>query len=116
MLQPFGFFVNLFDRVIENLVEKGFDQPMMTQDLKSAALSFGSQSHSAVLFVFHVRLRSRSQLLQHIGHGCWRHVQSLSERSTRNGVLFWSAEGEDRLKVVVDRFSIVVHLTRNPTV
>ena len=39
VFQSLRLFMNLFQRIIEHFIEKGLDQPMMTQDFESAPLS-----------------------------------------------------------------------------
>jgi len=53
VLQPFGLVMNFFDRVIENLEEKGLQQPMVTDDLKRSSHACGREAHSAMQFILH---------------------------------------------------------------
>jgi len=111
VLKPLSFIVNFLKRIIENLIEKGFDQTMMSQDFKRAAPSCRGQSDSAMFFVLDIWFCSRSELLQHVCDGSWRDLQPLGEGSTRDITLFRAAKAKNRLQVIINGFGVGVHLT-----
>jgi len=102
--------VHFLQWVVENLIEKRFYQPMVTKDLKRAELSPKRQANSAMLFVFDVRHWNASELLQHVCYRCGRDSQARRKSRARYTSFFTSAEGKDRLEVVIDRFRVGIHL------
>ena len=111
MFKPLSLLVNFFDRVIEDLIKKRFDQPMMAQDFKRTTPPLRRQSNTATLFVFDIRRLIRSELLQHVGNRCWRDSKALCKSRARNASLFRSAEAKNRLQIVVHGFGIGIDLT-----
>ena len=77
VLKPLSFIVNLPKRIIENLIEKCFDQTMMPHEFKRAAPSFSGQSDSVIFVVLDIRLWSRSESLRHVDDGGRRDLQPL---------------------------------------
>ena len=53
VLQAFALIVNLVPRVVEEIMQETFQQAVMAENLQSAHLARGSQTHSVVFLVFH---------------------------------------------------------------
>ena len=53
MLQTLGLFMHFVDWIIEHLVEKCLDQPMVTHDLERSLLPRCGEQNAAMPLVFH---------------------------------------------------------------
>ena len=81
VFKPFGLLMDFLNGVIEHLVEEGLYQPMVAQHFERTASPFRRKANTAMFFVLHVGLRSRSKLLQHVRDGCRRDSQALRKGS-----------------------------------
>jgi hypothetical protein len=52
VFEALGLFVDLFDGVVEDLVEEGLDEAMVADDFECAALAGGREQDAPVAFVF----------------------------------------------------------------
>src|ERR1700740_3029527 len=80
MFKPLSLLVNFLDRVIEDFIEKRFDEPVMPKDLQSATLSMRREPHPATLLVCNVGRLIGGELLQHVGNRRGRDGEVLGQR------------------------------------
>src|SRR6185437_4494513 len=68
VLQALRLFMQLVDRVVEHLIQKGLDQTVMPHHFKGPSSPGPRQSHSAMPLVLHQRRGRTGELLQHVRH------------------------------------------------
>jgi hypothetical protein len=51
VLQPFGFFMNFVPWIIQDIMEKSFQEPVMAKDLECTMLARCRQKRATMLFV-----------------------------------------------------------------
>lgn len=104
MLETFRFLVHLIPGILEDIVQKKFEQPVMAYDFPAATFAGRGEPHAAMLFVQHQRRLLRSELLKHPGDRSRTHRQPLGQGVARNALLARAAQFENRFEVIVDRF------------
>ncbi len=67
VLQAFRFFVYFIPRVLQNIVKKQFQKPMMADELPGAALTSSGQASATMPFVENQRRPLQRKLLEHSG-------------------------------------------------
>ena len=103
-------FVYLFNRVVEHLIKKGLNKPMVPQHFQSAPLSLLRQPHPAMPLILDKGLGRGRQLLQHIRNGSRRHSESVRQRAARYLPILRLAQGEYCLQIVVYRLRSIIRL------
>lgn len=106
VLEALGFVVELFDGVVEDFVEEGFEQAMVADDFERAAAAAGGEDHAAVALIAEQRLRLRGEALQHVGGGGWGDVEVFGDLGVGDLAGVVSAKGVNGLDVVVDRLAL----------
>lgn len=106
VLQPFGLFMNFVPRIVQKIVKKSFQQPVMAQNFHGAMLSRSRQEHPVVLFVFDKRGLLRRQPLKHSRHRGRTHTESLGKSVARDPLFFRSAQFQYCFQVIVYRFRV----------
>jgi hypothetical protein len=104
VLEALGLGVNLFEGVIEDLEEKGFNKAMVAEDLEGAFAAGRGETHAAMQLVVDGRAGGGSELLQHVGNGGGGDAEVVSEALAGDALAGGTGEGEDGLEVVIDRF------------
>jgi len=66
VFEPLCLFMHFFDRIVEHLIKKGLDEPVVTQHFQSALHSNLRKQHPAMPLVLDQWLSRGRQLLQHI--------------------------------------------------
>src|SRR5271168_454614 len=69
MLQTLGLFMDFVPRIIENVVQEAFEQPVVANHFQSASPAGWRKTHTVVLFVTHEGGALPGELLQHSGYG-----------------------------------------------
>src|SRR5439155_7960846 len=103
MFQPFCLIVNLVPRVVEEIMEKTLQQPVMAKNLQSAHLPRRCQTCAVVLFVFDERRLLSRELLQHSSHGGSTDTEMMSQGVAGHPFLFRAAQLQYRFQIVVYR-------------
>jgi hypothetical protein len=100
VLQAFRFIMNLVDGIVENLVKKGLDQSMMTNDLQRASLARARKTNPTMPLIVDKGRRGRCEFLCHAGHRCRRNAKLPRQFSTADTLLS-TTQMEDRLQIVI---------------
>ena len=106
VLQPFGFFMYFIPRIVQNIMKKSFQQPVMAQNFHCAMFSRFRQEHPVVLFVLHERGFLRRQPLKHPSHRGRTHTEPLCQRVARDPLFFRPAQLQYCFQVIVHRFGM----------
>lgn len=102
MFEALGLLVDLVPRVVEDFVEEGFEEAMVTNDFEGALAAGLGEMDSAMLLVGDERGLEGGELLQHIGDGGGRDGEMGCDLGGGNLALGTAAELEDGLEIVVD--------------
>lgn len=92
VLEALGFFVDLFDGVIKDLVEEGFDEAVVTEDFERSAFAGGGELDAAMALVFHEGCGGGRQFLQHVGDGGGGDAEVVGERGAGDPAMFRTAQ------------------------
>ena len=95
VLEALGLLMHLVPGVAEDLVKKGFEEPMMANDFKGAFLSGLGKLHAVVLPVHDERRFECGKLLQHVRHRRRSDGKIAGDFGAGNLALFASAEPKD---------------------
>ena len=102
MFEALGLLVDLVPRVVEDFVEEGFEEAMVTNDFECALAAGLGEMNSAMLLVGDEWGLEGGELLQHIGDGGGRDGEVGGDLGGGNLPLGAAAELEDGLEIVVD--------------
>ena len=67
VFEAFGLLMDFVPGIVENLMEEGFEEAVMADDLKGAPFSRLGELYSVVLLIDDERRFLQGELLQHVG-------------------------------------------------
>ena len=108
VFQAFGFVVQLVDLVVEHPMQESLDEAMVANNLQCTAPARSGETDAAMALILDQRILRGSELLQHVGDGCRRHVEAVGQRGITHAVPLRAAQGKDGLQVIVDRLAALV--------
>ena len=102
VLQPFSLFVYFIPWEVEYVMQKAFQQSVVTQDFQCSMFSRRGQNCAMMLFITH---KSRLQPRQPLKHARYRrrsYTQPFSQSIARNPLFSRSAEFQEGFQVIVN--------------
>ena len=106
MLQTLGLFMDFVPRIIENVVQEAFEQPVMANHFQSASSAGWRKTHTVVLFITHEGGALAGELLKHSRNGSGAYSEPFRQRITRYPVVSRAAQLKNGLEIVVDGFTV----------
>ena len=104
VFQPFCFLVHFVPGVLQNVVQKQFQQAVMPDQFPRPPFAGGSEPDTSVLFIQNQGRPLRRELLKHSGHRRSANCQPLGQSVGRDARILRAAQFQNGLEVVVDRF------------
>lgn len=104
VLQPFGFFVHLIPRIIQEVVEESFEQPMMPHNFERPMLPSRRKKHAVMLLIQDPGRFVDRQLLKHARYRGGTDSESFRKRVAGDPFFFRTAQLKDCFEVIVNRF------------
>lgn len=104
VLQAFGFFVNFIPWIIQEIVKKPFQEPMMAHNFQRTMLPRRRQDHTVMLLIVDPSRFMGCELLKHARYRRRSDAKPFRQSVTGDPFFFRPAQFEYCFKIIVDRF------------
>ena len=91
MLQAFRLFMDFVPGIIENVMQKAFEQPVVANHFQSASPAGSRKAYPVVLFITHEGRMLPRQLLEHSGYGSRAYSEPFRKSIARHTGVFSAA-------------------------
>lgn len=103
MFQAFGFFVDFIPGIIQKIVKKSFQEPMMAHNFQRAMLPGRRQNHAVMLLIVNPGRFVARQFLKHARYRSGTDTEPHRKRVASDPFFFRAAQFEDCFEVIVNR-------------